>query len=168
MRKKAYYLIGMMVLGFLFSCEASKNTELNTNMKYDIERIEYFTSVCFGPCPQFRIEIDKNREAVYEAIRFNFTKEFNSPSPEGTFKTTLNENEFRLILKNLNEMDFPALQDSYRVEYTDVQTANLKIIYDGGKEKIITDYGMMGTPELKELYQLFLELRENQNWEKIK
>src|SRR5690606_31812581 len=168
MRKKAYYLVGMMILGFLFSCEASKNADLNTNMKYDIERIEYFTSVCFGTCPQFRIEIDKDREAVYEAIRFNFSKEFNSPSPEGTFKTKISENEFQLIFKKLIEMDFPVLQDSYRVPYTDAQTANLKIIYDGGKEKTITDYGMNGTSELKELYQLFLELRENQNWEKIK
>src|SRR5690606_8753996 len=123
---------------------------------------------CFGTCPQFRIEIDKNREAVYEAIRFNFSKEFNSPSPEGSFKTKINEPEFQLILKKLNEMDFPTLEERYKVPFTDAQTANLKIIYDGGKEKIITDYGMMGTPELKELYQLFLELRENQNWEKIK
>ena len=168
MRKIAIFFVGILGLGFFLSCEASKNTDLNSNLKYDIERIEYFTSVCFGPCPQFRIEIGKNRDAVYEAIRFNFTKEFNSPSPEGSFKAKINENNFQLILKKLNDMDFPTLEDRYKVQYTDAQTANLKIIYDGGKEKTITDYGMMGTPELKELYQLFLELRENQNWEKIK
>lgn len=168
MKKINYYFLGMMILGFLVSCEATKKTETSSKMKYDIERIEYFTSVCFGPCPQFKIEMDKNREAVYEAIRFNFSKEFGSPSPEGTFKGKISEKEFDQILKKLNEMDFPTLQNNYKVNYTDVQTANLKIIYDGGKEKIITDYGMMGTPELIEIYQLFLELRENQNWEKIK
>lgn len=166
MKKKLF--LGIVFFGIVFSCEATKKTTSSTNMKYDIERIEYFTSVCFGTCPQFKIEIDKNREAVYEAIRFNFSEEFGAPSPEGTFKGEISKNDFDLILKKLNEMDFPALQDNYRVNYTDVQTANLKIIYDGGKEKIITDYGMMGTPELKEIYQLFLELRENQNWEKIK
>lgn len=166
--KKKYFFLGMLILGFLFSCESTKKTVSSSNMKYDIERIEYFTSVCFGTCPQFKIEMDKNRSAVYEAIRFNFSKEFGSPSPEGTFTGKINENDFDLILKKLNEMDFPTLQDNYRVKYTDVQTANLKIIYDGGKEKTITDYGMMGTPELEELYQLFLALRENQNWEKIK
>lgn len=168
MKKINYYFLGMMILGFLVSCEATKKTETSSNMKYDIERIEYFTSVCFGPCPQFKIEMDKNREAVYEAIRFNFSKEFGSPSPEGTFKGKINEKEFDQILKKLNEMDFPTLQNNYKVNYTDVQTANLKIIYDGGKEKIITDYGMMGTPDLMEIYQLFLELRENQSWEKVK
>ena len=166
--KKEYFFLGILIFAFLFSCEPAKKTASNTNLKYDIERIEYFTSVCFGTCPQFKIEIDKNREAIYEAIRFNFSKEFGSPSPEGSFKGKINENDFDLLLKKLNEMDFPALQDNYKVNYTDVQTANLKIVYDGGKEKIITDYGMMGTPELIEIYQLFLELRENQSWEKMK
>ncbi len=166
MKNKAYFFLGMVILGFLFSCEASKNADLNSKMKYNIERIEYFTSSCFGTCPQFKIVIDKNREATYDAIRFNFSKEFGTPTPEGSFKTKINENEFHLLLKKLNEMDFPMLQDNYRVIYSDVQTANLKIIYDDGKEKIITDYGMLGTTELKELYQLFLELRENQKWEK--
>lgn len=159
MRKYLCFLV--MSLGLLVSCGANKTTSADAGMKYDIERIEYFTSGCFGTCPQFKIEIDKNRKAVYTAKRFNFSQDFSAESPEGVFEGVIGEKDYNTIVKKLNDMDFPALKDRYTVEWTDDQTGNLKITYDGGKEKVITDYGMRGTPELKEIHQLFLELRRS-------
>lgn len=155
-----------MALGLLVSCVTNKTNDSNTGMKYNIERIEYFTSACFGTCPQFKIEINKDRNAVYTAVRFNLSQDFESESPEGIFTGKINKDDYNLIVKKLNDMDFPMLQDRYKVDYTDAQTANLKIVYDGGKEKVITDYGMRGTAELQEIYKLFLDLRGSQDWGK--
>lgn len=163
-----FWLIGLMTT-VLVSCSTNKNiSRSDTGMRYDIERIEYFTSACFGICPQFKIEIDKDRKAVYTAIRFNFSQDFEALSPEGTFKAVIHERDYDLLLKKLNDIDFPTLQDDYKVGYTDAQTANLKIFYNNGQIKSMKDYGMRGTPELEEIYQWFSDLRKNQDWEKIK
>lgn len=162
MKRYICFLVGIMTLGILVSC---KTNNINKGMKYNIERIEYFTSACFGVCPQFKIEIEKDRSAVFTARRFNFNKDFEAESPEGTYKGVISKEDYNLILKRLNDMDFPILKDRYQVGYTDAQTGNLKIIYDDGKEKIITDYGMQGTPELIELHKLFLDLRGSFNVE---
>ncbi|SMC41799.1 DUF6438 domain-containing protein [Moheibacter sediminis] len=164
MKRYVTLLIYMMTFGTFISCGTNKTNDSNAENKYKIERIEYFTSACFGTCPQFKIEIEKDRKAVYTAVRFNFSQDFDSQSPEGIFTGKINEQDYNLILKKLNDMDFPVLQDRYKVDYTDAQTGNLKITYNGGQVKSITDYGMRGTPELQEVYELFLELRESQDW----
>jgi hypothetical protein len=65
----------------------------------------------------------------------------------------------------LEQGDFETLQDNYAVNWTDDQTAKLKITYDNGKVKSIRDYGLLGTYGLDRVYQLLFELRENQKWE---
>lgn len=159
MKKYVCFLFVVMFLGFLASCSINKTVDANAGMKYNIERIEYFTSACFGTCPQFKIEIEKDRKAVYTAQRFNLSQDFEAESPEGVFTGVISNEDYNLVLKKLNDMDFPTLEENYRVLYTDAQTGNLRIIYDGGKEKVITDYGMKGTPELVEIHKLFLDLR---------
>lgn len=167
MKNYVCVLIGVMALGVLCSCSTNKAGDADAGIKYNIERIEYFTSGCFGTCPQFKIEIEKDRKAVYTAKRFNMSQDFSAPSPEGVFEGVIDEATYNSILKKLNDMDFPTLQDRYKVEWTDDQTGNLKIIYDGGQEKVISDYGMKGTPELQDVYDLFLGLRNNQDWKKV-
>lgn len=167
MKKYVYLFSGIIILGVLGACSTNKTDDTSAGMKYKIERIEYFTSACFGTCPQFKIEIDSDRKAVYTAVRFNLSQDFEAESPEGIFEGVIDKDDYNLLVKKLNDMDFPSLQDRYKVEWTDDQTANLKIIYDGGKEKVITDYGLRGTPELKEVYDLFLGLRTGQDWSRV-
>ena len=46
--------------------------ELNRNPKaYDIEKIEYSTTMCFGTCPVYQIKINKDKTAIFNAERFN-------------------------------------------------------------------------------------------------
>ena len=66
----------------------------------------------------------------------------------------------------LNYIYFETLQDNFAVTWTDDQTATLKITYDSGKVKSISDYGLIGTYGLDRVYQLLYELRENQKWTK--
>jgi hypothetical protein len=50
------------------------------------------------------------------------------------------------------------------VGWTDDQTCTLKITYDNGKTKTITDYGKIGTYGLNRVYSILFSLRQNQKW----
>ena len=64
----------------------------------------------------------------------------------------------------LDAIDFVGLKDRYAVNVYDASTGNLKITYDDGQTKMISDYGTCGTYGLAELHQLFNHLGEAQPW----
>ena len=59
--------------------------------KFKIEEINFSTSLCFGSCPVFKIKINQNKSATYEAIEYNDKK--------GKFKTTLDTETFNRIIE---------------------------------------------------------------------
>lgn len=123
---------------------------------YKIEKIEFSTTMCFGTCPVFELEIKSDRTAKYHAIQYN--------NETGKFKTIIDPANFELIISLLNYIDFPNLKDDYNVNWTDDQTCILTITYDNGKKKIISDYGKLGTHGLSMIYSKLFKLRENQKW----
>lgn len=135
---------------------------------YNIQKIEYNTSLCFGTCPEFEIIIDTTKNATYKAINFNFSDEFSENNLEGMFKTNIKEEDFSKIIELLNHIDFPYLKDEYHVNWTDDQTGTIKIYYNFGKYKEISDYGLQGTKSLELLHNLFFNLRKEQDWKKVK
>lgn len=138
----------------------------NSNPKqYDIEKIEYQTTVCYGTCPKFQIEISKNRNAIFNAENNN-RRTRKSKEIQGEFETVINKNSYFDLINLLNYIDCPNLKHKYSVNWTDDQSCTLKITYNNGKVKEIRDYGLIGTSGLDRLYQLLFELRFNQNWEK--
>lgn len=138
--------------------------EFNPNPKtYNIEKIEYQTTMCFGTCPKFYIAINKDRTGIFKAERYN-RETRDSKIIKGKFKTTLDKNSYSDIINLLNYIDFPNLKDNYSVNWTDDQTSTLTITYDNGQTKKIEDYGLIGTYGLDRLYQMLFELRFNQNW----
>jgi len=139
--------------------------EYNGNPKdYNIEKIEFQTSMCFGKCPVFNIKIDNNKNATFIAQIYN--KNRKEKEIQGEFKTIIKEEDYNLIVDLLNYIDFPNLKDDYAVGWTDDQTSFLTITYNNGKVKEIRDYGLIGTFGLDKLYDLFFELRFNQKWKK--
>lgn len=140
--------------------------EYNKNPgNYDIEKIEYQTSMCFGTCPKFHLDIADNRKAIFNAENYNReTRE--SKEIQGKFETTINVKEYHQLVDLLNYINFPNLKDNYAVSWTDDQSCTLRITYNNGKTKEIKDYGLIGTYGLDRLYQLLFELRFNQDWRK--
>ena len=128
-----------------------------------IEKIEFETTLCFGSCPKFKIEITSNREGLFHAMDHN-RKTRNSELIEGIFKTQIDTNSYKEIVNLIKYLNIEKLKNEYDMLVTDLPSLNLKITYDGGKEKFIYDYGIRGTLGLRKLYQLFYELRFNQNW----
>jgi hypothetical protein len=125
-------------------------------VKHSIEKIEYSTTMCYGRCPVFKLFIDADRNAVYEATKFN--------PKNGSYKSNITEKSYAELIDLLNYIDFAKLEDSYRVLHTDAQTATLRITYDGGKVKTISDYGLRGTAGLVKIHELLFKLRETQEW----
>lgn len=150
----------------MFSCNSQKMTS-----KY--AAIEYEAGPCFGSCPIYKMTINPDRTAVLEAEHFNFSEgfskgEFDKPR-EGTFKTTIKEEDYKKLTALLDGLNLKTLNDKYgNRNVTDMATSYLRIKFSDGSEKNIEDYGKRGTEKLMEVYQVFEDLKKSQNWEKVK
>lgn len=111
---------------------------------------------CFGSCPVFKMTINQDRSATYEAIRFN-------KDQQGTYGTTIKEEDFVKLQHLLQQTNYANLQDSFKLPITDMASITLHIPHDG-KVKNIYDYGKKGTPQLEVLYQFITDLRTTQDW----
>ncbi|WP_348678528.1 DUF6438 domain-containing protein [Flavobacterium coralii] len=137
---------------------------------YEIETLEFSTSGCFGSCPIYKLTVKKDRSATFLAEAFNFNKDMENAvygQHEGYFKGIIKVKDYNKLINTLNYINFKNLKDDYSVTWTDDQTANLKITYNNGRIKYITDYGMVGTYGLMAIYQQFADLRFNQNWTEV-
>jgi len=144
--------------------------EYNSNpQKHIIQSLEFSAEPCFGTCPIFTMNINDKREAIFIAEAYNFSRkrEDYREDGEGKFKTIVSTEKYNEIIGLLNYIDFKNLENEYFVNWTDDASVTLKIVYDNGKEKVINDYGLIGTYGLNHLYRLFFDLRFNQKWEEI-
>ncbi|SIQ89420.1 hypothetical protein SAMN05880574_13112 [Chryseobacterium sp. RU37D] len=149
----------------LFSCNSQK-----VNSKYS--RIEYNATACFGFCPVFKMTINPDRTAVFEAEHFNFNDkpskdEFSKPR-EGTFKGTIKQEDYNKLITLLDGLNVKNLNDKYAEKnISDLPSSHLRVKFSDGTEKHIEDYGKHGTEKLAEVYKFFENLRKNQQWTKV-
>lgn len=125
-----------------------------------IDSVDLSTSGCFGSCPIFTISIKANRTAAYLAKQYN--------PKNGTFSGTVEAADYSRIVDTINYMRLGSLKTGYAVGWTDDQGSTLTIGYNSGKVKKISDYGMIGTYGLANLYRQFFKLRTSQNWKRVK
>jgi len=160
------YILSFCALIFVFSCTSQK-----VNPKYS--KIEYEATPCFGFCPVFKMTINPDRTAVFEAEHFNFSEkpskdEFSNPR-EGTFTGTIKEEDYNTLLKLLDDLEVKNLKDKYgEKNITDLSTSYLRINFADGTSKNIQDYGKRGSEKLSKVYHFFENLRKNQDWTKVK
>lgn len=159
------YIFSLFAFIFLFSCTSQKNSS-----KYS--KIEYEAGACFGSCPIFKITINPDRTAVFEAEHFNFTNgfskgDFNKPR-EGTFKGTIKQEDYNKLIALLDGLEVKKLNEKYgERNITDLQTSHLRINFADGTSRHVEDYGKRGTEKLEELYKFFEDLRFSQQWTKV-
>lgn len=159
------YLLSIFASLVLLSCMSQKNSS-----KYS--QIEYEAGACFGSCPIYKMTINPDRTAVLEAEHFNFSKEFSKGEfdkpREGTFKTTIKEDDYKKLTALLDDLNVKSLNEKYGTRnVTDLPTSYLRIKFNDGSQKNIEDYGKRGTEKLITVYQFFEDLKHNQQWEKI-
>ncbi len=127
---------------------------------YSIRKIEFRTDYCAELCPVFSLSLEKETKSMFRAVAYNFKDEDDST----VFQMLLPAEIWEEYSNLLNYMDFPSLQDSYSVDWTDDQEGLLTIYYGENKIKTISDYGLQGTYGLKLLYDRLFNLREHHNW----
>lgn len=160
------YLLSLFAVVVLFSCQTQKSES-----KYST--IEYEAGACFGFCPIYKMTIQADRTAVLEAEHFNFSKgtskdEF-SKEREGTFTATIKEADYQKLASLLNDLDVKNLKDQYGSRnVSDLPTSYLRIKLADGTSKNTEDYGKRGSEKLMKVYQFFEELKQNQQWNKVK
>ena len=155
------YLFCLVTMFLLINCTTNK-----ANTKYST--IEYEAGACFGFCPIYKMTINADRTAIFDAKRFNFSRDTSSDKEEGTFKGTISEIKYKELIAILDSINPKNLKDYYgNQNVPDLPTSYLKVDYADGSMKKIEDYGKQGTPNLEKLYQFFDELRTSENWTKI-
>lgn len=133
--------------------------------EYDIEKIEYLTMGCMGMCPVFSIDINKDGNAAFVARDYNYTLPWQKGELlNGTYKTTIKDEDFKELINILDYTDFPKLKNEYHVPWTCDDTGVIKITYNGGKTKTIVDYGAKGIYGLRIIHKMLSDLRINQQW----
>lgn len=158
------YLLSLLTLMLLMSCVTTNSS------KYS--KIEYEAGACYGFCPIFKLTINPDRTAIIDAERFTFTEGTSrgesSDSREGIFKTTLNENDYKILISKLESLNLKSLNNFYgNKNVSDLPTAYLKVTFADGSVKHIEDYGKGGTEKLDELYTFIEDLRKTQTWIKV-
>lgn len=155
------FLLALLLPLMIISC--------STQYSGNYSKIEYEAGACFGFCPMFKMTINEDRTAVFEAERFNFSRDTQSQEPEGTFTATIKQEDYNKLVALLNEINVNSLNAKYgNRNVTDLPTAYLRVDFKNGNSKEVEDYGKSGSEKLVELYDFIEELRFNQDWKKIK
>jgi len=82
----------------------------------------------------------------------------------GVFLTRLDLKTSQRLYGLLDAMDFVRLKDNYAIDGYDATTGTLRVVYDDGQTKLISDYGTCGTHGLAEIHELLYGLTETQHW----
>jgi hypothetical protein len=126
--------------------------------RHRIEKIQYKTN--FTMDPDFILTIDASRNA-----RYQYRKQFDLPYE--TFAGSIDTARFNNLTGLLNYAAFSRAKDRFEYPSFHAPMCELTITYDGGKEKTIFDYGMLGSYALNQAYGLIGELKDNQSWRKV-
>lgn len=122
----------------------------------DFQKLVFSTTRCYGRCPVFKVEIDRNRLARYEAIEF--------PSKTGVLKTTIDPKSHQdlwALLGYINFMQIPGNQHHLNI---DLSTYTLTVTDAAGHTKTIQDSDLTRNPGLHQIFDLLLRLPDTQSW----
>ena len=127
--------------------------ENTSNNFKKIEKIIFETDNCYGLCPVFKLEIQKDGNISYTGIEHTeFLGKLNSTIDSQELIELFGIIEYSLIYK---------LENDYSINWTHHQAGNLKINYLDGSIKEIRDYGLQGTRELRLIYDRLFEINNN-------
>ena len=130
-------------------------------LKYKIDSVYYDYGISVWDAwgdssyPTFEVHFDLNK-GVSSIINKSIGK-----SRKTLWKGYLNDSISFLLSDLVNYANFKNLDNHYKVGATDHRKCTLKVFYDKGKCKTITDYGMRGTHGLGRLYAIFYDFKSN-------
>lgn len=124
--------------------------------QYKIRSVRLATTSCLGNCPEYNLTVNNDRTADYNAGFYT--------GKSGHFTGMIDEQSFNELMQLVDYIRVQSLNERYAVDGTDYPTAILKVVFEDGQVKSISDYGMAGTQGLRMLYRFIDGLRTSQKW----
>jgi len=140
----------------LFRNEKEQNLELiklskiKENRDWQIERIGFYSTGCFGSCPSMYLEIDSIGNLLFNGKYYT--------EKEGLYSGVLSTKELETIKSEINTIQLDSLKKMYSANWTDDQTCGISI---KTKDKTYESsaYGFNKEPiELRILFHRLMEL----------
>ncbi len=155
------FLLRLLLIGLLFT--SCGTTQKLSDRKSNITSISFERMPCFGTCPVYTIQIDKNCEATLQVESHVTNKN------AGRYHTNLPEKEWLKLSSKLEKMNLEELDSNYgNHQISDLPTANTAIAYKNGGTKEVKDYGARGTEALSAFYLHMDSLVNHLDWELTK
>ncbi len=119
---------------------------------FEFDKIGFFSSVCFGVCPSMYLEIDYERNILFQKL--------NTDKPNSFFSGKISEKQFSLIKTKINSLELKKLDEYYSVDWTCDQSC--EIVIQGGTNIINTGaYGYGKEPiELRLLFEKLMDFHD--------
>ncbi len=93
-----------------------------------------------------------------------YTRHHSIEENSGNFRTVIDPAQWKEIAGLINYINLPSLDEYYIFHATHMPHAKLKVHFSDGTVKEINDDGLRGTLGLSRLFELLLDLRNNQAW----
>ncbi|MFD2598811.1 DUF6438 domain-containing protein [Sphingobacterium corticis] len=153
---KIFINLLLLVLAVFISSCSTDDLDVQTD---SLSEIKLSKTSCFGTCPIFDIQLNKNLEATLVVTNFVDGKE------PGQYKTTITEDEWLKLSSMIIKMKFRHLKGDYGDRtLADSPSANSAITFKDGYVKEVRDYGANGTKDLRSLYTNIDDLVNRVDW----
>ncbi len=148
-------LLLLLLVVFISSC-STDDLDVKTD---SLSEIKLSRTSCFGTCPIFDIQLNKNLEATLVVTNFVYGKE------PGLYTTLITEADWLKLSSMIMKMKFRHLKGDYGDRMlADLPSANSAITFKDGYIKEVRDYGANGTKDLRSLYTNIDDLVNRIDW----
>jgi len=119
------------------------------------DRLGLEGSGCYGSCPEYRVQLFRGGQATYEGDRF-------APR-QGAYVGAVTLYDYGLLSALARRVGLLEMSDRYSAQWTDDETITFELTGAHG-DKVISDYGRQGPPELQAFRALFESVVDRIRW----
>lgn len=87
------------------------------------EKIFFYSSLCFGTCASMYLRVDSARHLLFYGARYT--------TLQGGYSGTITRDDYKMILRLISELPVNTIKPQYQANWTDDQTCNVAIDYNG-------------------------------------
>ncbi len=137
----------------IVACGGTKKTDQysEVDMIEPMHKISLYKGACFGRCPSYEFEINRNGIMQFRSIRFT--------QKEGIYTKKLDESVCAKIFDYIDDINYMAFETEYPSNIPDMPLIRIKYYFNGKIKKV---QGKMERPEeIKTLQKMLEELAES-------
>lgn len=94
-------------------------TKIQEHYDWNIKRIGFYSSICYGTCPSMYLEIDSSGNIYFQGLMYT--------NKEGNYKGKLRQTQLDSLKSMLNTINLDSVDKKYIAGWTDDQTCAIKI-----------------------------------------